>query len=322
MRAYTPTFRISLENQSTLEGNSDIIDSYKIENINFGIIDTPKISLGFEKTMTNITVTNIQGNTIVGGNPGNPQDLQQMKQLSNLDEKATHLTQGSDFAKIEISNEEIYGAKLKITYSITIINDSDINYYEDEGSHRYGYYYMFGDKTGAKEANITIDQVNDYLDSKLNLVENGYDHSVSNKDTYKNNSNILNIDSNWKALYSQKRAATNTRPIQDTANIIVTTTLSNEFLNLDTAFENRAEVMEIHVTDYPKLIENVNMHNDSQYTNYFNYEIFNNPSRINVLTIIPPTGADMISILIYGIVTIIASIIITIGIIVIKKKVL
>ena len=319
MRAYTPTFKISLENESTSKGMSDEVDPYKIENMNFGIIDTPEIELGFEKVMTNIKVTNTAGQIIVDGNPAK----QEIKYLSNLDNKEAHLTQGSDYAKIELKDEELYGAKLEITYAITIINNSDVNYYENPTSESYGHYYMFGTKS--KEANITIDQVDDYLDEKLTLI--GNDHIISNKDTYKDDYNILNINGgDWKRLYTQRKPATNTRPTEDTATIIVTRTLSHEDTNKDTSFENQAEVMKMHMTDEPKLIENVNKHLESQYKNYFTYEVYGvdfvNPSGNNSLTIIPPTGADLMTTMIYITAIAIAGIIITIGIIVIKKKVL
>ena len=325
MRAYTPSFKISIENENSTSGTSQPKE-YRIENMNFGIIDTPEISLGFEKVMSNIKVTNTQGNVIIDGNPAK----QEIKYLSNLDDKEAHLTQGSDYAKIEIKDEEIYGAKLEITYAITVINDSNVNYYENSDSQYYGYYYMFGEtylnaseKHKTREVNITIEKVNDYLDSKLTLSEIVSGHGISNKDTYKEENNTLSIDQNWKKLYSKKRAETASRPTKDTAKILVTRTLAN---NDDMDFENWAQVMKIKVTDEPKLVENVNIHKSRQYTNYFNYEesdvYFGNPSEISYLTITPPTGSDMMTAMIYIVVASIAGIIITIGIIVIKKKVI
>lgn len=325
--AYTPNFRISIENDEEKERSNEYFEKEdsknysKISNINFGIIETPKIELGFEKKMTNIRVINSQGNIIIDGNPGVVgQDL---KYLSDLD-TSSYLTEGSDYAKIEINDEEIYGAKLEITYAITIINNSNINYYEDPTSKKYGYYYMFGEKTN--EVTITIQEVQDYLDTKLALKDNDH-HKISNKDTYQKENNVLNIEE-WTELYTGiiPRSDTNEKT-RDVATILVTRTLSNT--DSDMNFENNAQVTSMKVTGKSLLVENVNVYNEKRegipYSNYFKYnkdgKNFINYSK-NSLTIVPPTGADMISIVIYSIATIISSIIIIIGIIVIKKKVL
>ena len=292
--------------------------------------------------MTNIKVTNSQGNVLIDGNPETVDES--IKYLSDLDDKE-YLTPGSDYAKIEINDNEIYGAKLEIEYSITVINNSDINYYERAGSQYYGYYYMFGEKylTAAekhktREVNITINKVYDYLDNKLTFTGEK-DHGISNENTYKDNDSVLYIDDNWKPIYSQIRAATNSRPTQDIAKFKVTRTLSNT--ESDMNFENYAIVQDINVTDNPRLVEDLNIHGttenktvntmepstkDVKYTNYFDYSksgvTFANLSEVNSLTVVPPTGYDMLTPIIYIMVIIIAGIIITISIIVIKKKVI
>ena len=95
----------------------------------------------------------------------------------------------------------------------------------------------------------------------------------------------------------------------------------------------------MEVTDNPGLIEDVNQYSQTKeymvnnvsqgninYVNYFNYnvegETFENPSRVAVLTIIPPTGFDTTKIILYSVIVIISGIIISMGIIIIKKKIL
>ena len=169
MKAYTPFMNIKIENDDKEKHDVKSTSDSKniIEYINFGIINIPKIELGFEKNITNIKLVNGQLNTIVNGNPVNTASMKYVSNLSNRN--LQHLTDGGDRIKIEIADNEIYGTKLEITYTLTVINNSEINYSDADGS-----YYLFGDKEGATEESITIEEVRDYLDKKL-IFENGGD---------------------------------------------------------------------------------------------------------------------------------------------------
>lgn len=334
--AYTQPLKINVENKEDEKEGTNDVSQFLVPNMNFGIIDTPKISLEFEKVMTNIRVTNTSGQVIIDGNPSS----KNIKYLSNLDSNDAHLTSGSDYAKIEINDEELYGAKLEITYAIKIKNNSDVNYYE-EISSKNGYYYMFGEvkkENGTKEVNITIDQINDYLDSKLSLSGKTKELEECTDDSGKTYLEIKNIEATsldtWQNLYSSKIAIDDGsgdkrredgNNFQDTAEITLTRTLSHEDANIDMTFTNQAEVIKIHVTKNPPLVENINYHSVSEtnakYINYFK-STKTNLSNENYLTITPPTGADKMTIIIYIAIAAVAGIIITIGIIVIKKKVL
>ena len=188
--AETPQFNIEIENDAK-NGYGECQKNAQpepttIENISFGIITNPKIKLQFEKTIVNIKVTNTQGQKIIEGNPGD-QNIK-LKHLSNLDSRKDKLLDGSTFVKIEINDEEIYGSEIEITYALTIKNVSDSNYYEPTNSTQYGYYYKFGDKTKnvTKVWKIAADEVDDYMDERLEY--NATDHKqyvYTNDDRYR-----------------------------------------------------------------------------------------------------------------------------------------
>ncbi|MCI9063820.1 MAG: hypothetical protein HFJ17_04390, partial [Clostridia bacterium] len=85
----------------------------------------------------------------------------------------------------------------------------------------------------------------------------------------------------------------------------------------DLGVSNIAEVTELHMTDKPKLIETID---SSQ--KYFNDPKFTNPTGEVYTTITPPTGSDMIAIIIYTVAGILSLAVISGGIVIIKKKVL
>lgn len=322
IRAYTPTFKITLENESVTSKNSDEVGNYKIQNMNFGIIETPKIQLGFDKVITNIKVTNTSGQIIVDGNPA----TKEIRYLSNLDKDTiVHITKGSNNVKIEINDEKIYGAELEITYAITVLNNSDLNYYENSTSSYYGYYYMFGDSSYSTEVSITPGNVADELSENLTLIwEDGRtDSSLENDDI------IIN---KWNPLYTQRknRLENSNEKTQDVAILKAKHILSDSKTD-SMEYTNNAKILKIEVTNKPNLIERMTFkREDYMYNNYFTYKVtkenisktFENPADENYLTITPPTGSDKITPIIYIITTVISGIIITIGIIVIKKKVL
>ena len=328
IEANTALMSVTLENT---EGNfvtitkSEDGTKEKISGINFGIIEIPEISVAFDKVVSNIEITNAQGNIIVQGNPA----TKNIKYVSDLDGEE-HLVDGSQYVKSEINEQELYGSSLKLTYSITVQNNSEVNYYEDEGDY-YGYYYKFGDHSKSNEVTITIDHVLDFLDPKVKYESIDNNHKVTelnaadkqdivneiqNK-TQLTYTSILDV-TNWKELKTTKytdEGGHSKEETQDTAVLVATRLLSAQ--DDDLGVSNVAQVTELHVTNNPKLIEKI----DSS-SRYFNHTKFVNPTEEIYTAITPPTGVDMFTIIIYVVSGIAALAVLTTGIIIIKKKVL
>lgn len=332
IQAFTALMDVGLERTTSNSVNITKSDNGVKENflgINFGIISIPKVSIAFDKVINNVQITNAQGNVIADGNPA----TQNIKTVSDLDKKE-HLVKGSTYIKSEINEQELYGSTMKLSYAITVQNNSQVNYYEntDDNNKYYGYYYKFGvkDLKGiSTEESITVDKVIDFMDpSILNTpnIDNKHkienvailDQDVSLKDmtnkvqeltglTY---SSVYNI-TNWNKLYSTKHTDGGSYPTeatQDTATIIAEKQLSTK--GEDLSVSNVAQVAELHITDNPKLSQKINVQ-----------KVFttDNPTQDVYATVTPPTGKDRITSIIYGTASAFALVILCAGIIVIKK---
>lgn len=333
IQANTALMNIGVEN--TEETTSTVTktfenDMYKetILGINFGIIDIPEVSLAFDKVVSNIKITNAQGNILAEGNPAS----KDVKYVNDLDE-GNHIVKGSNYTKSEINEDELYGSTLKLTYSITVQNNSEVDYYEEDSSKYYGYYYMFGDSDKSKEVTLKVDNVLDYIDPVIKYENISIDdkHSIAQEKASDNQTiteqiqaktnlsydYVVNI-TNWKALNTTKHINSGSKvydsdKTQDTAEMTVTKLLSTD--DDDLGVSNVAQV--IKIADTPTLVETV----DSS-ERYFNDPVYTNPTDEVYVTITPPTGADKLTTIIYVIVEIIGLSVITVGIVLIKKKVL
>lgn len=336
IEANTPLMSVGVENtigDFTTITKEDNGTKETILGINFGIIDIPEVSLAFDKVVSNIQITNAQGNILAEGNPAS----KNVKYVSDLD-GASHIVDGSQYTKSEISEDELYGSTLKLQYSITVQNNSAVNYFEkgNKDSKYFGYYYMFGDydtEDYSQEVTITVDNVLDFIDPVIKYENISIDgnHKITQVKALDSQDIVNNIQSkteltyeylvditDWKTeLYTTKNGEKNYSKdkTQDTAEMTVTRLLSAE--DDDLGVSNVAQVTKIHVTDTPSLVETI----DASET-YFNNPTYTNPTEEVYVTVTPPTGKDTMTTIIYIIIEIIALTAISVGIVFIKKKVI
>ena len=150
---------------------------------NFGVVTRAKEDLSVDKTIENLTLTLANGQVLVDGNPYGNDTLNYTVALGSKD---TTKVRGSNYAgrrvRTEVDTELLHGATLDIVYKITVRNDSEIDYKYDtdvqEGENIYTHnkYYYFGnrsdlDKPGHEIIDSTILEVIDYLDSDLTIVD-------------------------------------------------------------------------------------------------------------------------------------------------------
>lgn len=117
--------------------------------LDFGIIERPHVDIQLEETIQNVKFTLSNGTTIVNGNP-----LDQ-----NVSSYITGYGNGRQ-ARLEIEDSKLYGSSLEITYKITAINKSDLNYAASD-------YYTQG-KIGEGDEVIatTINKMINYVSQK------------------------------------------------------------------------------------------------------------------------------------------------------------
>ena len=196
--AQTPLISIPIEYTSETIGDENAEYPNEIDNMDFGIIETPKVKIDITKKITNIKLTLQNGQTLFEGNPATAN----VPYTTDLDRKTEG---GSTYVKVELDSEYIYGGTLEIKYEIKVTNNSDLDYIEDESSSNYGYYYKYGIiSRDAKEKKVAINQVYDYIDPKLSYVSTENEEktvTLKNKLVELSKKDYSNLEGEEKAKY-------------------------------------------------------------------------------------------------------------------------
>lgn len=301
MNAYTPIMDIGIE--FTNENSADALTFERIvkyENVDFGIVERPDIDIVMQKEITSLEILAQNGAAIIP--QGNPSDkgsiMQYVKKLDGL-------------VSVEIENKLLQGAKLNLEYTIKITNNSDKDYLEKEY-----YYYGTGGKT---ETTSRAKQVVDYLDNTMTLeldkTENTW-QEVTAESLY-NGGNGLITEEVYNALKTENYHILTTNDFEEvgagqeksiklyaTKYLAATDSLREE---------NKVEVIELTGARTIK---------DSVPGDYIPTE---NPRTQDedkmVLVITPPTGTA-INYTLYIIAATATSVILVLGIVIIKKKII
>ncbi len=301
VNAYTPILSISIENDKNDETNDGDLHKSDYSGFNFGLITMPSTAIDLDKKITNVKFTSQTGATLVSANPTD----KSAAYITALDE----VTGGSKYAKMELDKSLMYGSSLETTYEITVINNSDKDYIEDEGSDEYGNYYYYGEKTStSKLKQVKVEEVVDELDSKYNFdskeseftayksnpdkgeTETTVNITKNNSDGSTENTNTISI-TGWESLESGE---------SEHMSYTVTSLLSDDN---DTAYENKAKITKISLDRLTTLKSDYEWGNDT-----------------TTLSITPPTGADRRPI--YWIAGTIGLIVLASGIVFLKKRIL
>ena len=311
--AYTPLTSISIENDTSEEGNvagkeDDVTissETYKSEfaGFNLGIIKKPTTTVKLEKKITNVKLTDQAGTTIVSANPTDKSALY----ITALDQ----VTGGSKSARMEMDQNLLYGSNLATTYEITITNDSEKDYIEkDENPDEYGHYYYYGEKTTEKTRvkAVEVNEVVDTLDDKYKLdtpetkitgtkyetgnnKENGKPIEVSitknNPDGSTETTNTISM-TGWGTLEQGE---------SESVTYTVTSLLSSDD---DLSYTNKAQITSITLDKLTTLNSRFEWENDT-----------------TTITLSKPTGADKRPV--YWVAVTIGLIVIAAGILFIKK---
>ena len=318
--------------ESALFEIAPIVSSEETNGFNFGIIKLPEQKLTLDQIITNITLTNSQGNVILSGEPG----VDVMSGVTTPD--LVDGGNGSAYVRIELDQQETYGSKLTITYEVIVTNESELNFYEEETSEYYGWYYKYGDKTDAQEVTITANEVLDYLDPTLTYVSSDPENMVEeltkeNENWYGEDGNIVDNNDKIKTAVEEQEAYMEyeyTR--EENYEKILSITEWEELQSIYTEDEGAQTSDVVEITAERLLtIEDDDMNfittveiitPDPSPEPLIPKEIELPDPEDAVTEITPPTGANMQNIVIYSIAGIVSLITIGIGIVLIKKKVL
>ena len=303
INSYTPMIGISIENDTN--NYTDNGDDHKtiFERFDFGVITEPDTDLVLEKKIVNAEFTTQAGSTLVSENP----EESKSKYLTALDE----IDGGSQYARLEMDPTLIYGSTLETTYQIKITNHTVKDYIEDEESTEYGYYFKYGEITDTADLKeIFVNEVIDQLDEKYDYdsVSSEVEETVEHEDGRTETSKVSITKASASSTSEDGLSMTNWSGIESDASSTIaysaTSLLSD--INEDTAYDNKARITSLSLNKLTNLTSNYVWDDISTTT----------------ITITPTTGDDRATIYWYIAAGAIGLIILTAGIIIIKKKVL
>jgi len=331
MYADTPTFAVGVEltnvsNNATQspayykdkDGNFQLIDYSTVSNIDFGIIERPKQNAEISKEITNIKLTLGNGQVLIEGDP------------SKKDASITYVKTGLDGTVPMEIDFELLPATVEVEYTITVKDTSEQDY---AYKNQYGYdgtFYYYGITEGVQpQGGIKINKVVDYLPSELI-----YDEE-KNKDNWdvvtaqeladqglistEDSNNVKEeLDSKYTIIVSKENTfgqlnVGETKSVKLYSSAVITSTVN------DLRFANYAEIL-----DYTS--RNIIQKDNNAPSTPGNY----NPSDSSTkeadsdsveFVITPPTGENK-DYTVYYIVGASVLIILGLGIVIIKKKVI
>lgn len=187
MSAYTKPLTVQIEYTQEQIANVDQ-DGGEFEQdcpvFDFGIMERAREDIVINKTISKIKVTLANGQVLIEGDPRND-SMNYVKALGfrqKTDSNGREIAEFSEIDKmitIEIDSELIQGATLEVWYSITVTNNSEIDYeyqntYNDINqitnfitTDSQANYYYYGNKDGLSIITRSAEIVADYMNPKL-----------------------------------------------------------------------------------------------------------------------------------------------------------
>ncbi len=314
--ANTASFEIRLDYDINLDKKSGYgVDlKFIFDNIDLGIIERPRQYLDVDKKVANIQIVLPNGNDLVNGNP-ETDNLQGVRVLDN------------DDVYIEIDNEIIQGATLRINYAISVDNRrSEIDYNSED-------YYIYGqvpaNKKNAYKVVKVVDMY-DYLPEDLVLQEGGKWQRVDIQAEESQIKGIILADKVYDAVKDHQNVVhlasqvfENMKPgeVATDVSLVVSKQLSTS--TDDLTYENDVEIVKLKGgKTYDSIPGNYDPTTNESYDPGTDTFTEDEPDDDEVeVTITPPTG-EARSYWIYVIIGISTLIVIGAGVVIIKKKVL
>ena len=309
IKADTREFDIKLEYDINLDNTTEYIDEFgnnklifNFDNIDFGIIERPIQELKLKKEIDNVKISLANGVNLVNGNP-KTETLSGVKILG-------------DDVYVEMDNELMQGAKLTVKYAISVDNSGcEIDYNDKD-------YYIYGTVPANNENYMiaTVVDMFDYLpedvtlnttdqeDWKIQKITSDMKGKLLSNEVYKaveKRTNIVHLNPAKKVFEMEPGSERRSRSL--TVDKLLTSSSD------DLTFENDIEIIKLR----GRKSRNSTPGNYNPTTNQIHEEDDDNVT----LTITGPTGSNK-QYVVYGVVGISMLIVIGIGIIVIKKKIL
>lgn len=155
INADSPNMNIQFEGLEETYIDANIIDTIQpiSANMNFGIIERPKVDIQLDKNIKNVKFTLQNGTTIINGNP-NDQNVS-----SSLSSWAEQEEEFNSTAKIELDNSLLYGSDISVSYEMVAHNESEVDYATEN-------YYKYGIPGNSEDiVKTAVTRIVDYIDN-------------------------------------------------------------------------------------------------------------------------------------------------------------
>ena len=153
-------------------GRIKLVNNYYAVNPyqDFGIIERARQDYKVNKRISNLRITLANGQVLINGNPYRqmPDVITDLSDTWNnlettADESLQYTKALPGQVNVEMDSELLQGAQLTIEYTISIKNESEVDYeYMDNPK-----YYYYGDSSGINRAETVIKKVVDYMDDNI-----------------------------------------------------------------------------------------------------------------------------------------------------------
>lgn len=324
MDSTTPTMGISVQytTTTTAEVADDIKEErgdkfncpdFKIENIDFGIVERARQDLALRKRVNTFKVTLANGQVIADMTIDEKGNITGERNHVTYMGPSSTTTPKNGLVKLELDNELIQGATVEVEYEIKVTNNSELDYVSED-------FYKYGIKSG-NEVTITPTSIIDYLDKNWGFeAEKNKEWTVKSLDEIKNivaKEVYENEDStiaDKTILYTESLKGQKLKPTESaTVNLNVSKVLSNSD---EISLDNESEITELTKDGGSKLISTPGNYIPGQEETKESDE-----SIAETVIVTPSTGANL-EFIVPIMIGVIALVILGAGVVIIKKKTL
>ena len=315
MVSTTPKMDLSIEYKTTITNGNENEVMFNVGNVNFGIVERPKQKLQLSKEISGYKIKLANGQILVDATIKDGKITGTKPYTTYLPNTTNQNTPKSQIGllRTEMDNELIEGATLETTYTITAKNVGELDYTNKD-------YYLYGNKDENYIVKISVAQLLDYMDGRVQIVDESKNwNDVSSDQDYANKWFISKKDDS-EYMNSIKPYVTTIlkEAIKPTEQRSVTLQTSKLLTSTDdNLFNNQSEITEVKKVTHDGSDGRSGTPVKMTWDNSTHFNTANSEQ----ITIIPSTGENR-NYVIPTIITITAIVILGVGVFFIKKFVI
>ena len=157
MDSTTPTMGIGVEYETTYTASAGDRYVYRIENVDFGIVERARQEISLIKKVDSMRVMLANGSTLVDFTINEDGTLEGETSSVTYLPPSDNSSPRNGLVRLEMDSELIEGSQLEVTYAITAQNNSELDYLSEN-------YYKYGIIEG-ETITLTPAAIVDYLDN-------------------------------------------------------------------------------------------------------------------------------------------------------------